>query len=216
MTTLDALQRRVERLERRLAEVAGQKVANTSQMAPIALTSASGKEEGLDGRPAEEAYQRSARRVQHAGFRSRPLAKTEAVAIQVEGGARKLVVVAEDDGVSLSLDEGDAVLYSPKEPACRVKVDKDGVMSLVAASGKNLTIDVSGAGDIVLDGGTLKVTREHDGLNVGTLSASAGGTPVTFTYTPGGYPVPGTPVVGTSVALTGIVADGTGAAHVKG
>lgn len=71
------------------------------------------------------------------------------------------------------------------------------------------------AGDIILNGGTLKNAREHDALNVGPLTGMSPAGPVNFAYVPGGYPVPGTPQTGPSVTLGGIIAHGTGAPHVK-
>lgn len=82
------------------------------------------------------------------------------------------------------------------------------------AAGTTVEIHVDG-GDIILNGGTLKVAREHDGLNVGTLSGMSPAGPVNLTYIPGGYPAPGAPQAGPSVNLGGIVKDGEGAAHVK-
>ena len=213
-----ALAERFARHHQRLVGYIRQLVANMVQVHPITMTTATGKAEGVEERPAagftsDEGQsvpvgqtQRGVRRFQHAGFRSRPPSQSQAVCLLLEGGATKVVVVAEDDGVSVSIEEGESAHYSSAEPTCIIKCSKVGKITIDAATGQ----------DVQVNGGTHKVARADDALNVGTLSGTAGPWPVLFTYTPG-VPPAGVPVVqaGQSVHLAGIVDDATGAPNFK-
>ena len=143
----EGLAARLQSYEQRIRAFISQKVANIVQFAPISLATSNGLEDGLDGRPASQQSQRGARRVQHAGFRSRPPTNSQAVAIAVEGGATKLVVVAEDDGADVPLDEGEACVYSPAQIACRVFLDKNGKLTIADKDGATVVLD---AGNIVV------------------------------------------------------------------
>src|SRR5579871_2628270 len=104
---MDILARLIE-LEQRLRQFVLQKVATVVYVAPYTLTSSDGRGDGIDGRPDDQSSQRDVHRVQHAGFRSRPLVQAQAVALLAEGSATKMLVVAEDDGAAVDLDEGEA------------------------------------------------------------------------------------------------------------
>lgn len=138
-------------------------VARLAYLAPYTMATSDGIEDGIAGRPDEEESQRQARRVQHAGFRSRPLAQSQAVAIAVEGGNTKTVIVAEDDGVSVTLDEGEAAVYSPTTANCIARFLKTG----------KLTIDSAGVQNIVFNGGNKSVARVDDECKL--KSAELGG-----------------------------------------
>jgi hypothetical protein len=77
----------------------------------------------------------------------------------------------------------------------------------------------NGTSDVVLNEGTLRVAREMDTLDVCTITGQAGPYPVIFTIINktkvGNVVVPGTPSVGPSASVTGVIAAGTGAEHVK-
>lgn len=173
MATIAELERRIAKLERRLRDELKQRVANVAQVSSVTLTSTDGKGEGVDGRPSDESSQRSVRRMQHSGFRSRPLNQSDALFLTTEGGASKAVVVAEDDHVSVTLAEGEAQAYSPAAPACRIYFDKDGVLHIDA--------DTNNGRDVIVNGGTHKVHRVNDHGNGGELVlvlGLAGGLPV--------------------------------------
>ena len=70
----------------------------------------------------------------------------------------------------------------------------------------DVTVDAKTNRDIIFNGGTLKVARETDALNVGQLSGMSACGPVALTHIPGGYPLPGSPQAGPLVTLSGIIA----------
>jgi len=100
--------------------------------------------------------------------------------------------------------DGETRVYSVGDNTVRIKLMANG------------ELHIDGPAKIVLNGGTQNVAREHDTLDVGTLTGQAGPYPVVFNYTPGGYPAPGIPTMGPMAKLTGIIADGTGNKKIKG
>jgi hypothetical protein len=66
------------------------------------------------------------------------------------------------------------------------------------------------ATEIVLNGGSKKVAREDDSVDIGTLSGGNSGGPVLFVFTPAGG---GLPITLTTITISGKIA--TGAAGVK-
>ena len=199
--TNEQLLDRILQLEVRMREFTIQRTANVVQVAPLTVTTANGYAEAVESRPDEETTQRATVRYQHSGFRSRPPKNTNAVFLLCEGGAGKAMVVAEDDGIAITLDAGEAAIYSPAAPTAIIKFDKDGNITITAASGKTVTVN----------GGTDNVACKGDTVNGGTVAAVAGGGPVTFTYTPPGG-VAGIP--STTLALTGGVIT-SGSAYFK-
>lgn len=173
----------------------------------LAASTATGEEDSVEVGGGDQRMQRPVRRIEPWGLRGRPPAGVWAAVIKAIAGASNGLMV----GISTTrhgpadLETGETELYCSAS-GTRVYLDKDGVVHIDAASGQ----------DIIFNGGTLRVAREHDALDVGTLVATAGPYPVVFTYVPGAYPGAGTPQSGPSISLAGIVADGTGAPHTKG
>lgn len=94
-------------------------------------------------------------------------------------------------------------------------INGDGSVDVRSATGTAVNVAAGGAGDVVLNGGTKKVAREEDTLNVGTLVATAGPYPVVFAYVQGTVgAVPPAPPGG--VSLRGVITTGTGAPRTKG
>ena len=58
---------------------------------------------------------------------------------------------------------------------------------------------------VTFDGGTKSVARVDDTVGCGAVTATAGGGPVTFTYTPQGG---GTPVVSPTLSIEGVITSG--------
>ncbi len=108
----------------------------------------------------------------------------------------------------MALDEGEAAVYSPSRPLCRIWLDKNGALHIDAESGQ----------DIILNGGTLRVARASDTTDMGswahTPASGAGVTPCSLVYTPPGG---GSPVTFNSspTHIGGKIATATGAANVK-
>lgn len=143
-------------IERRLARLEAQ-LANLVRVAPLARASSSGEGDQIEAAPGEgsdaaPAY--TAKRFQHAGFKSRPVVDVNARGVMVfaRGGSRNGAIVAEDDGYDPGLAAGEAVIYSPKEHTCRVWFASDGV----------LHIDAKAAQDVVINAGTAKVALHGD------------------------------------------------------
>jgi phage gp45-like len=171
-------------MEARLRSYIDQRVANVAQLSPVSLATSDGLADGVTGPPAEEDSQRQVRRIQHAGFRSRPLEQALAVTLAAEGSSTKLVQIAEDDGLAgqVPLEEGETAIYSPKNPGCRAWFDKDGKLHIDGRAG-----DLPQ--DVIVNGGTAKVSRvgDHTSGHIHTatfaLTAPSGGGAVTGTIT---------------------------------
>lgn len=180
--------------------------------------------------------------LQPLGFFARPYITEQTEALVWEIGDENVVlgIVDKSGGGAptayvpfTDVGQGGARMYGPKEPRTNINITPSGEMVVNVVSGQPCTFNLSGgtvlrieasgavsltvgsSQDFTVNNGTQKVAREHDSLNVGTLTATAGPYPVTFTYTRGGYPSPGAPVTGPSAVLTGIVAHDTGAQHFK-
>lgn len=177
------LLRRVETLEAQLGRLV--------LVAPLLRASSTGEGDQVqaaaaDGATPQLAY--TGKRFQHAGFKSRPLVDESARAVIAfaRNGITNGAIVAEDDGHDPGLAAGEAVVYSPKEPTCRVWFDVDGV----------LHIDAKAAQDVVVNAGTAKVALHGD--------STAGHThaiPVLQVVNGGGTPI-GTTAVGTTGSAT--------------
>lgn len=161
MSTID---QRMIALEQRLRMLIDQKTANVVYLSSVTLATSDGQEDGLAGRPGPEQSQRTVRRIQHSGFRSRPPVQSRAVAVSVEGGATKMITVGEDDGAVFDLAAGEARAYSPAKPACKIHFGADGAITATGAGGGEITIGADG---------TINVTAAAGkGINI---NAGAGG-----------------------------------------
>ena len=154
--TNEQLLHRITQLESRLRAFTEQRVSNLIQVAPLAMTKADGYSEQVENRLSDDDVPRGVRRMQHAGFRSRPLDGTDALFVLCEGGAVKAVVISEGDNANVTLDSGEAAVYSPAEPTCIITMKKDGTIIL---KGKDVSISASGkinahapSGEIVIKG----------------------------------------------------------------
>lgn len=172
----------------------------------IARTSSAGDEDEVktDDQSKETTQ---VRRIEPWGLRWRPPSGVMGAILRAAGGVSNgmLIGISTKRYGPANLAQGEVELYCVAT-GTSVKLDKDGKITITAASGQ----------DVVVNGGTLKVAREHDALNVGTLTGMSPAGPVNFVYVPGGFPAPGAPQTGPSITVGGIVADGTGAAHFKG
>lgn len=157
--------------------------------------------------------------VQPLGLYARPVltAMTEALVARLSDKPVVLAII--DKGrAAQNVEEGEVRLYGPgsANAAAVVRIRADGSIEVTATDGRNVSISVSGAGDVVLDGGTLKSARVTDPVNVAVITATAGPYPVTFSTAlvdAGG--TPGTPTVGATATISGVVSNAGGAAHVK-
>lgn len=165
------IREQIAALEQRLV----QRIANQIQITTVSRSTAKGEEDGAEGWPdSGKAYQRSTRRMQHFGFRSRPPKNSAAVMLLVGGGNASEVTVAEgSDGYGPEdLAEGEAALFSMADGTeILVKKGTDGIVirstssapiTIEAGAGANVTIDAGAGGSVVLNGGVLNVARATD------------------------------------------------------
>lgn len=158
--------------------------------------------------------------VQPLGLFARPVlsATTEALVARLADSPVILAII--DKGrPAQSVEEGEVRIYGPgsANAAATIRVRADGAIEITATDGRNVAINVSGSGDVVLDGGTLKSVRVTDPVRIGTITGVAGPYPVSFSFQAvdaDGAPS-GSPVVGPTVTLTGVVSNAGGAPHVK-
>lgn len=87
------------------------------------------------------------------GFVSRPVASSTTEAVIFRDHDEIHVLLFLDKGGALhDCAEGEAQVYSPKEPTCRIRFGADGSLKIDSKSGQ----------DVVLNGGTAKVGRVGD------------------------------------------------------
>jgi len=132
---------------------------------------------------------------------------TEAPFLRI--GDRQVALGIIDKGATpQACETGEVRLYGPgsSNASAVLRIRADGSIEITAKSGVNISLAVDGAGDVVLDGGSLKVARATDPVSV-TLTALQIGTIIA---PPGGGPCTGGPIT-----ITGTVDSGAGAAHVK-
>jgi hypothetical protein len=108
---------------------------------------------------------------------------------------------------ALDVEEGETRVYSAGGSTCRVRLRADGSIDIEAASNKNIRITSAGSGDVVLNGGSLKVARVTDPTTGHTHTAVH-----SLTAPPGGGAVTGTITINSS---TDTIASSGGAARVK-
>ena len=172
----------------------------------LAKSSADGHDDALEGRVADDEpdYQIPVRRLWPFGMRSRPPAGVEVVVVYPDGSPVSGVEVgAESSKYGPSdLEEGEAAVYCSAGGTI-IKLDKDGNITIDAASGK----------DVIVNGGNAKVARVDDTTDNGTLvfNPGSGGASLSFVPPGGTVPPPGPAV---NVPLSGKI--NSGAAHFKG
>lgn len=158
------------------------------------------------------------------GFRSAPVTGSECIVTAPRGGAVNATVVASDHlGYGpTDLAEGDAVVYSKAHHEgedCYIKAAANGKITIRSKGGAvivldengQITIDANNAEDVIVNGGSLKVARDTDPVNMGTWDVTTAvvlGVTVVTAVTcvqPSGAVTPLTPA---GVPLTGKISDG--------
>lgn len=156
---------------------------------------------------------------QPAGLMASPAVTSTAEAVCVRRGDELVALVLIDKGApAQSVEAGETRLYGvgSDNAAAVIRIRADGAVEVTAKSGRNVNLTVSGGGDVVLAGGSLKVARVTDPVNIGTITAIAGPYPVTFTTAlQDANGTPGAPVVGPTATLSGVISNAGGAAHAK-
>lgn len=158
--------------------------------------------------------------VQPAGLMAVPMTTADTEAVIVRRGDEAVALVVIDKGrAAQDVESGETRLYGcgASNQTAVIRIRANGAIEITTASNQPLNLTANGTGDIVLNGGTLKVARETDPVVVGVLSGATGAGPVTFTFQAldaDGVPV-GAPVVDATVTLEGFISTTGGAARVK-
>ncbi len=134
-------------------------------------------------------------------------ANTEAVVIR-RGDEAVALVVIDKSRPAQSAEVGETRLHGvgANNSTAVIRIRADGSIEITATSARNISLTTSGGGDVVLNGGSLKVARATDPVSV-TLTALQIGTIIA--------PAGGGPCTGGPITITGTVNSGAGAAHVK-
>ena len=161
--------------------------------------------------------------MQPLGLFARPFLTEHTEAFAMELGDELVVLaVLDKSGSAFATDppnatedvaEGETRLYGAKEPLARIRLRADGSVAIQAKPGMALRIDVTGAGDVVLNGGTLRVARETDTVSAGTGPTGMAAWITAVTGVVNGV-VPGTVPPGMPSNF-GAITSGQGAPHVK-
>lgn len=156
---------------------------------------------------------------QPAGLMASPAVTSTTEAVCVRRGDELVALVLIDKGAAAQgVEAGETRLYGVggDNATAVVRIRANGDVEVTAKSGRNVNLTVSGGGDVVLAGGSLKAARVTDPVNIGTITGIAGPYPVTFTTTlQDASGAPGAPVVGPTATLAGVISNAGGAAHVK-
>lgn len=157
--------------------------------------------------------------VQPLGLYARPVLTAMTEALIARLADRPLILALLDKTrPAQDVEEGEVRLYGPgsANATANARIRAAGAVEVNATNNQNVAINVGGTGDVVLDGGSLKVARVTDGVNVAVITATAGPYPVTFSVAlVSADGVPGAPTVGATATLSGVIASSGGAAHVK-
>jgi hypothetical protein len=162
-------------------------------LAQLRLTGAEGDDDRAE--PAEDAEV-----IQPLGIVSRPVLTATTEAVYVRIGDEIVVIGLIDKGAAVhDCEEGETQVHSQAEPACRTRYRASGLLQIESKAGE----------DIQLNGGTLRVARETDGVTSSVAMAA-------WITAISGYVngiAPGTAVPpGTAI---GTISAGAGAARVK-
>lgn len=175
-----------------------------------------------DDATAAAADEQGAQFIQQLGVAARPIVARTLRALGVELGDEVVVLkVWDKTRLPTDLDAGETRVFACGDVTVALRMRTDGVTltakgaTVVITSSGDVQVTAASGRDITLNGGTKRIAREEDSLNVGTLVATAGPYPVLFTYVPG-TAGPAAPAPPGGVALGGVLLTGTGAAHAKG
>lgn len=148
---------------------------------------------------------------QPAGLMASPslTATTEAVAVR-RGDELVALVLIDKGAAAQSVEAGETRLYGvgSDNATAVIRLRANGDVEITAKSARAIRLATSGGGDIVLNGGTLKVARVTDAVSVQLTSVEVGG----ITAPPGGGPCT---LTSGSLTLSGTIGSSGGAANVK-
>lgn len=150
--------------------------------------------------------------IQPLGVFARPTIRASLEALLVDIGEDLIALMLADKGDSVfsDVEEGETRIYSAGGSTCRVRLRADGSIDIEATSNKNIRITSAGSGEVVLNGGSLKVARVTDPTTGHTHAPGS----LVVVVPPGG--AGGTfPVTGATASATDTIASSGGASKVK-
>lgn len=165
---------------------------------------AEGDDDGAQGFDAVEV-------AQPAGLMASPTLTRTTEAVAVRRGDELVALVLIDKGAAAqSVEAGETRLYGvgSGNATAVIRLRANGDVEITAKSARAIRLATSGGGDIVLNGGTLKVARVTDAVSVQLTSVEVGG----ITAPPGGGPCT---LTSGSLTLSGTIGSGGGATNVK-
>lgn len=148
---------------------------------------------------------------QPAGLMASPTLTATTEAVAVRRGDELIALVLIDKGAAAqSVEAGETRLYGvgSDNATAVIRLRANGDVEITAKSARAIRLATSGGGDIVLNGGTLKVARVTDAVSVQLTVAEVGG----ITAPPGGGPCT---LTAGSLTLSGTIGSGGGATNVK-
>lgn len=154
-------------LRQELKEYVRQVVANVIQFTYVTVATATGHGDATEGYntvSGEPSSQYQTRRMQHFGFRSVPPAGTAAIRLHSNAGPSNAATVAEENPNygPTNLASGETCIFC-KASGASVKLNKDGKITLNAATGQDITADGT---HINLNSGSVGVARLNDTVTI--------------------------------------------------
>lgn len=158
--------------------------------------------------------------VQPLGVLANPILTDTTQAVAVRHGDELVALFIVDKGRSAqAIESGETRLYGAgtNNQTTVIRLRASGAIEITSANNGAINITANGTGDVVVNGGSLKLARVTDPVRIGTVTGTAGPYPVVFTTTlVDADGTPGAPTVGNTATLSGVVSNAGGASRAKG
>lgn len=158
--------------------------------------------------------------VQPLGVLANPILTDTTQAVAVRHGDELVALFIVDKGRSAqAIESGETRLYGAgtNNQTTVIRLRASGAIEITSANNGAINITANGTGDVVVNGGSLKIARVTDPVRIGTITGTAGPYPVVFTTTlVDADGTPGAPTVGNTATLSGVVSNAGGASRAKG
>jgi len=158
--------------------------------------------------------------VQPLGVLANPILTDTTQAVAVRHGDELVALFIVDKGRSAqAIESGETRLYGAgtNNQTTVIRLRASGAIEITSANNGAINITANGTGDVVVNGGSLKIARVTDPVRIGTVTGTAGPYPVVFTTTlVDADGTPGAPTVGNTATLSGVVSNAGGASRAKG
>lgn len=149
---------------------------------------------------------------QPCGLMARPSLTRTSEGVCVRRGDELIALVLIDKGApAQDVEAGETRLYGANgstNSTAVIRIRANGDVEITAKSAQAIRLTTAGGGDIVLNGGSLKVARATDAVSVQLTVTEVGG----ITAPPGGGPCT---LTAGSLTLSGTISSGAGATNVK-